>query len=209
MSDAHEKILSLFLTHNCLLFSRIRDLCGIQSNLLSYRLKSLQKKGYLEKTPKGYKLTVLGERQLPVLSRTEVYYPLVIVLLQIKRQNKWLFVRRTKRPYKGYLSLVGGKLLFGERIEECALRLLKEKTGGTGVVTKICSVAHERILSGTQVKHDFLLVMVNVAMVNTPVDVIWSTRKGRIIPSDKWLITHKVPFAEFTINEKTGTLYME
>lgn len=43
--------------------------------------------------------------------------------------NKILLLKRIKPPYAGLWSLPGGKLDFGEHIEECAVREFKEETG--------------------------------------------------------------------------------
>lgn len=57
--------------------------------------------------------------------------PTVGVVLMVIRDNKLLVgVRREKHGF-GKLSVPGGHLEFGEGIEECAIRELKEETGMT------------------------------------------------------------------------------
>jgi 8-oxo-dGTP diphosphatase len=46
---------------------------------------------------------------------------------------KIMLVRRAEVPYSGYWSLPGGFLEAGESLEEAALRVLREKTGGENV----------------------------------------------------------------------------
>ena len=57
--------------------------------------------------------------------------PTVGVVLVVIRDNKLLIGTRREEHGCGALSVPGGHLEFGETIEECALRELKEETGMT------------------------------------------------------------------------------
>ena len=46
----------------------------------------------------------------------------------VRRQNRFLLIKRGKEPYKGHWSLPGGSQEAGETLEETARRELKEET---------------------------------------------------------------------------------
>ena len=55
--------------------------------------------------------------------------PLNIVVGTPVKDGKCLLIRRTKEPYKGYWSIPGGKLEYGEHIPEAVEREIREETG--------------------------------------------------------------------------------
>ncbi|MAF35371.1 hypothetical protein CMO91_06025 [Candidatus Woesearchaeota archaeon] len=206
-----EEILRLFTTTHNLTFTQIEKSLGKRSNHVSYHLGELVKKGLLEKKTNSYQLSETGERQLPHLSsKTSVAIP--VVLLAIKRKNKVLFVKRSKRPYKDYWGLVGGKLRDNESILVAASRLA-EKVGVVIDGPKVHACMHEQVV-GEQVKHSFILFLVSATTKDTPTNGKWCVAIPEPgIPSDKWLVENKldeeadIPCAE--LREGSQGLRME
>lgn len=54
--------------------------------------------------------------------------PIVGVSVLVRRNGAILLVRRGKAPLAGYWSLPGGKVEFGERLDEAAVREIREET---------------------------------------------------------------------------------
>ena len=55
--------------------------------------------------------------------------PVVAVGAVILKNNKVLLIKRGEEPYKGFWSIPGGKVKFGERIKDALKREVKEETG--------------------------------------------------------------------------------
>lgn len=54
--------------------------------------------------------------------------------------NNILLIRRATRPYKGWWCLPGGIMENNEKIEQTALRELREETGATGKIVSLVGV---------------------------------------------------------------------
>lgn len=117
--------------------ARFADLkpARVESNLFLYHLKNLIREKYVEKTDDGYKLSSDGLRFASFYSYDQDsirLQPKIIKAVVCYDGEKVLVHRRGREPFKGKISLVNGKLHFGEpSILESARRELKEKTGLT------------------------------------------------------------------------------
>lgn len=60
------------------------------------------------------------------------HYPRLAVSCIVKRQQKYLLVRRGSGPSAGHYAFPGGKVETGERLIEAVLRELHEETGLNG-----------------------------------------------------------------------------
>ena len=56
-------------------------------------------------------------------------YPLLAVDVIVSTSGGVVLVRRAKEPYKGMWALPGGFVHYGERVEDAAIREVKEETG--------------------------------------------------------------------------------
>jgi len=135
--------------------------------------------------------------------------------------NKILLIKRDKRPYKGYWSLIGGKMLLEESFKEASLRQIKEKASLNGKYTSINGIMHERVKGEDVVKHSFILFFTKIKTNETKFietrhgELRWFPiknigKKEKIIPSDLWLIknrlNNKIDVKTAKMLEKEGEL---
>lgn len=73
-------------------------------------------------------------------SQAAVKVPRVAVGLVVWRGEDVLLIRRGRAPHKGMWSIPGGKVKFGERLEETGLRELSEETGVTAEIAGLIDV---------------------------------------------------------------------
>jgi len=82
-----------------------------------------------------------------------------VVLCSLVKNGKILLIQRADGTYKNYWSLVGGKIEFGESVEEAAERELFEETGIKAKFEKLAGLASEVICKkGQKTKHFILFV---------------------------------------------------
>ncbi len=96
----------------------------------AYHLKQLEAKGFIAKTPKGYKLTTDGVKYADYLSLPTAQ-PLTVVVIVPKKENKVLVMKRKKYPFKGYQEFCASKIKKQETIFEAAQQRMQEKMGIT------------------------------------------------------------------------------
>jgi 8-oxo-dGTP pyrophosphatase MutT (NUDIX family) len=86
-----------------------------------------------------------------------------IVLCAVEHEGRLLLLKREKEPYRGYWGMPGGKIRFGETVEQAALREAKEETALPLSFNRICGVATENILSETgEVEAHFIMFIVSL-----------------------------------------------
>jgi len=183
------RIINLFLYENALRFSEIEKLSKIKSNKMAYHLKSLVKKGVIEKNGNLYKLSDSKEYLIPYLNKTKSVIP--VVLVAIKNKKRIFLVERKKRPFKGKLGLPGGRLIMGETIKESVERIGK-KFNVNCKFKKINSISMEFVKKNKNTVHSFLLIFAT-AETKEKIDFMnLEKNKRRIISSDYKLIKKDV-----------------
>lgn len=85
-----------------------------------------------------------------------------IALCMIVRDGEILLLRRTKEPYRGYLSLPGGKIHFGETPVEAALREAREETGLEFGAARVLGCATETISEDGRTVAQFTMFIVEL-----------------------------------------------
>ncbi len=216
------QIFKLFLENNKLKFSEIEKCLKIRSNMVSYHLTSMVKEGLLVKKGEYYLLTEHAEKYIPLFS--DIFGmdvgPLPVVLVAVVNKNNILLINRTKRPYKNYWSMIGGKLLLHEDITEAAIRQVKEKTGLDSEFISVNNIMHERVEGSGIVKHSFMLMFVKVNVKNINFketksgELKWfnitKLESDKIIPSDYWLIKNslnkKIKIPRLYMHETEGVI---
>ncbi len=218
-----ELIFKLFLDRNKLKFNEIEKEIKIRSNMVSYHLEKMQKEGILEKKDNYYLLTKTSERYIPIFSNLvgAELSPLPVILVAVMNKNKILMIKRNKRPYKNYWSMIGGKMLLEESFESASLRQIKEKANLDSKFISINSVLHERVEGDNIIKYSFILFFTKVKTNQSkfketkPGILKWFTlkqlKKEKVIPSDLWLIKNKLNFKievkSAYMNENEGELF--
>ena len=204
MKNEREEIFKLFLDQTELSFAKIEKSLKIKSNMLAYHLEKMQTEGLVKKEGLNYKLTKNGEKYIPVFTHVvgQELSPLPVVLVALMHKDKLLLIKRNKRPYKDYWSLIGGKMLLEETFETTCLRLVKEKSGLDGKYESINVVLHERVEDEGTIKHSFILFFTKMKTLQTKFEesehgeLKWfnlkDIEKEKVIPSDLWLIKHKL-----------------
>jgi len=202
------EIFKLFLENNKLKFSQIEKHLRIRSNMVSYHLTSMVKDGILSKKGEYYSLTDHAEKYIPIFS--EMFgldvgpVPVVLVAVMNKAGTKMLLVKRNKRPYKDYWSMIGGKILLHEDINSASIRKVFEKTGMACDFVSLNNIMHERVEGSGIVKHSFILMFTKVVSntakfkESSAGTLKWfdlkmlDSEKDKIIPSDYWLIKNSL-----------------
>jgi ADP-ribose pyrophosphatase YjhB (NUDIX family) len=214
-----EQIFGLFQDSFELKFNHIEKQLKIRSNMVAYHLEQMVKQGLLQKNGTIYTLSKEGEQYLPHfahLTRKELG-PLPVMLIAPIKNKKVFLIQRTKRPYKGYWGLIGGKLRFGEELSGCCTRKMLDEGKLSGKLESLRAIAHEKVLEDANTKHSFLLFFVT-AKVNAMKESEgkWFSLKElermNVIPSDLWLLknklSEKIPYHEISMEEKDGILKM-
>lgn len=112
-------------------FSQLRP-PNVDSNLFQYHLKQLIKEGFIEKDGNHYVLSQEGQRFANFYSfETDAIrlQPKILVAVVCYDGYRVLVHKRKREPYINQISLVNGKLHFGETLPAAAERELAEKTG--------------------------------------------------------------------------------
>jgi len=185
-----KKIINLFLYSNRLKFNEIEKNLKVRSNKLAYHLKRLVEKKILAKKEDYYLLSETAEYLIPYLSTKRAVLP--VVLIHIGNKRGAFLYKREKRPFKGLLSLPGGRLLIGESIEDATKRIMKEKFNLSVKLEKINSISLEHVKKSGKILHSFLLIFVSAETKDKIKLISINKNKKGIIPSDYKLIKNKL-----------------
>ncbi|MGV8087075.1 MAG: NUDIX domain-containing protein [Candidatus Woesearchaeota archaeon] len=218
------EIFKLFLKNDKLKFNEIEKCLKIRSNMVSYHLTSMVKDGLLIKKGEYYLLTEHAEKYIPIFS--DIFGmdvgPIPVVLVAVTTKNKILLIKRNKRPYKNYWSMIGGKILLHEDLCQASIRKVTEKTGLISEFVSLNNILHERVEGSGKVKHSFILLFTKVLTKNFELkendagELKWfniksiDIHKDLIIPSDYWLIKNslnkKMKMPQLYMHENEGII---
>lgn len=180
-----EKILELFLYNSKLKFSEIEKLTGIRSNKLAFYLKKLTKEKILKKEDKEYCFAEDSEHLIPYIDSKISVLP--VILIALEKDKKIFLYKRQKKPYKGKLSLPGGRLILGEDIKDAVKRIMK-KYNINAHLKKTNSVSLEQVKKNKKIIHTFLLIFVLAETKDEIIYIDINKSKSKIISSDYSLI---------------------
>lgn len=132
MHPIQSQVLKKLALAEVLKFSELKPE-AVESNRFVYHLEKLIRERYIEKSEEGYRLAAAGERYVDRLSFHGFFprlQPKIVTLIILKNEkDEYLFYERKRQPFLGRWGFPYGKIHFGEKIEQAAIRELKEKTG--------------------------------------------------------------------------------
>jgi ADP-ribose pyrophosphatase YjhB (NUDIX family) len=207
-----EQIFRLFLNSSKLKFNEIEKAIKIRSNMVSYHLEKMQEENILEKKEDHYQLTESAEKYVPIFANMigEKLSPVPVILVAVTNQNKILMIKRNRRPYKDYLSMIGGKMLLDEDFKQASLRIVKDKTGLDTEFISFNSIMQEKVKTNNEVKHNFILFFTKVKVKEEQFkhsehgELKWfdieDLNSENTIPSDYWLLKNKLSAAVEVLN---------
>ena len=214
MHNIQKDILKL-LNKKPLAYSELYKFLKIRSNLFDYHLKNLIKRGLVQRQVRNsintYNLSSAGQAISPYLDIEK--QPMIAVVLAVFKDNKVVLVKREKHAFCGYWAMPGGKLNFGETIEQAAERLCIKETGLELQNAKYVATIQEFIRENKSNKHHFILLLYKVKAEGVlkagklfPLDRL----PKKIVPSDaKMLQITKIKIAKSIIEENKGRLQQE
>ena len=121
----------------------------VPSDQFSYHLKQLLKYDLLEKSPDNtYRLSVMGRTRAIMLYPAkdsfieQGFLAVRIVLSKVEDETQYFLLQeRAAVPFKGTYGTPGDKILFGEDVEQAAIRAMQLQTGLLCDVT-LCGIKH-------------------------------------------------------------------
>ena len=128
-----------------------------ESNHFIYYLKQLTKEGLVTKDGECYCLSDAGKQYASIISLetlTPRLQPKIMTAIVVFKDNQVLLHIRKREPYFNKVTLVNGKLHYGEAVQVAAERELKEKTGLKADLTHIGMVYLNTLENGKSVNHN-------------------------------------------------------
>ncbi len=199
-----EEIFKLFLNDSKLKFNEIEKAIKIRSNMVSYHLDKMQEEDIIEKKEDDYQLTENAEKYVPIFANIigEKLSPVPVILVAAMNQNKILMIKRNRRPYKNYWSMIGGKMLLSEDFKQASIRIIKDKTSLDAEFISFNSIMQEKVKTNNEIKHNFILFFTKVSVSEEKLkhsehgELQWFDIKDlnpkNTIPSDYWLLKNKL-----------------
>lgn len=151
--------------------------------------------------------------------------PTSVAISALISENKILLIKRGKDPFKGLWGLPGGKIKFGEHIDEAAVREIKEEIGIESIFESIKGVVSEKINEDKKTTDHGLIFVCKLSPIHhisleNEDSLKWfdldkiKIFKDKIIPSDllfieNFVLTGKeVPLTKSVI-DKIGENYIQ
>lgn len=107
---------------------------SVDGNLFQYHAKQLEKRGLIERNSTGYRLTSAGKVFVADLSQTKLMNArktprAITMIISRNKKGQYLLFKWKRQPYRGLISFVFGRQLYGQPVLESAKEQLFFKTG--------------------------------------------------------------------------------
>lgn len=196
-------------------WARFRDMRPekVDSNAYSYHLKVLQKQGYIEKHPKGYRLSPLGLRYVDRVSVEKFELrqqpKIITMLVSCNKEGKVLLWSKRKQPFIGAWSLPNGKMHVSDvSVHSAALREASEKTSLSPTSLRQVGVCMIRALINGELV-SYVLANVFIAELNEDhvmhENTLWCDQIERkelqLMPATEQIIQKTLTAEEFFFEE--------
>lgn len=144
-------ILKKLLFANGLRFSEIKPRKKIENNQFVFHLNQMISAGYIEKIETRYFLTKKGKEfanrmdtdKTTIANQAKISV-VIVPMKGAKSDRQFLIYTRLKQPFYGCQGFMSGKVNYGEKIEETAMREFKEETNLEGS-PKLVAIKHYRV----------------------------------------------------------------
>ncbi len=210
MHTLQKEILKL-LNKNAKAYSELYKSLNIKSNLFDYHLHKLLQRSLIVKSKHHYRLSSAGQALTPYLEFEK--QPLIAVVLAVFKDNKVVLVRREKHAFCGYWAIPGGKVNFGETIEQAAERICEKETGLDIVSGKYLATVQELVRENKNDKHHFIMLLYKLkASGILRTGKLFSLNKlpKKIVPSDVHMLKiTRAKLATSIMNENKSRLRQE
>ena len=162
MHKIQESIIRL-LNGNGMPYSEIYKALEIRSNLFDYHVKRLLKHDMITKHKNRYGLSSKGQAFYPYLKIEK--QPITAVVIIIQKNNKIVLVKRNKHAFYGYWALPGGKICFGETIDEALQKICQIETGLRLKDKKYIATIQEIVKEEEDNKYHFIILLYKVKAI--------------------------------------------
>jgi len=166
---------------------------GLSNDHFAYHIKVLIQEEYVTKENSKYSLTSKGKEFANMMdtdnTEIEKQPKVAVIIIATKNINgkKYLLVQeRTKEPYFGYYGFITGKIRFGEKVSEAAMRELKEESGLEEGEVLVKRIVHDHVVledTGDLVEDK----MFYVVLIKNPKGELVDTKNGK----NKWITVER------------------
>lgn len=193
-------------------FVNLKKSLNLESNLLSYNLKILNKEKFINKKEYIFSLTDKGKYIMPYVRKFNdaSQIPIPCVATIVTEGDKVLIRKKIKEPTKGRGIFIGGKIEIGEDIFEACRRHVIEKTEVNIKNLKLRCINNFISRKKEEIAHFVVFfVTANVKKGEIPKRALWKNIKNireKMYPDNKYVLknflnSHKINFIQSNYNE--------
>ena len=148
----------------------LKHLSERDSGKFNYHLQKLIANGIVKKENDSYSLTKNGIKYALYVDSLQLKekYPLPVVIVAIKKNNKILLAKRCREPNKNQWGLPGNEILYGESPEQAASREIKLELGLDTFNEKIYGVYPTIYKEKEDLLYHVILIAVNANVSTIP-----------------------------------------
>ncbi|MEO0079867.1 MAG: NUDIX domain-containing protein [candidate division WOR-3 bacterium] len=137
------------------------------------------------------------------LRLTDKREALPVALAAVFNSGRVLLIRRKRPPFSGLWGMLGGKVRYGEDLDEAVVREVREESGVRARFESLCGVVTESLFSGRSLKMNYLLMVCRLQAITSRIrgsgegEVRWfgigelARMRQELIPSD-WLMLERL-----------------